>query len=147
LQRPRGAHHIPFAVVGARRNGIDRLFLRGRLDRSTVPILESELVNVGHPDGAVVVDLVGLVSIDASGLSTLEEAADRQGPHAGRLSIINGHGPVRAAFEEAGISHLLGGQDLSDLLDAGEGEWSPVSLPPFLGPRVEDRPPVPAEVT
>jgi anti-anti-sigma factor len=147
LQRPRGTRHIPFAVVGARRNGIDRLFLRGKLDRSTVLILESELVNVAHPDGAVVVDLVGLVSIDASGLRTLEEATHRQGPHAGRLSIINGHGPVRAAFEEAGISHLLGGQDLSDLLDAGEGEWSPVSLPPFLGPRVDDRPPVPAEVT
>jgi len=142
LQRPRGAHHIPFAVVGARRNGIDRLFLKGRLDRSTALILESELVNVAHPNGAVVVDLVGLVSIDASGLHTLEEAAHRRAPHAGRVSIINGQGPIRVAFEEAGISHLLGGQDLSDLLDAGDGEWSPVSLPPFLGPRVEDRPPV-----
>jgi hypothetical protein len=56
LERPRGAHHILFAVIGARRNGIDRL--------------------------------------------------------------------------------------LVDLLDAGDGERSPVSLPPFLGPRVEDRPPV-----
>jgi anti-anti-sigma regulatory factor len=94
---------------------------------------------VAHPNGAVVVDLVGLVSIDASGLHTLEEAAHRRGPHAGRLSIINGQGPIRVAFEEAGISHLLGGEDLSDLLDAGDGEWSTRLATPL--PRAASRGP------
>jgi anti-anti-sigma factor len=140
VQQPKADLDTRFAVLGTRRNGIDRLSLVGELDRSTVLILESELVSVAHPGGAIVLDLGDLVSIDAWGLRTLARAAERAGGSRGRLSIVNGHGAVLEAFERAGVAYLLSGTDLSELLDAGEGEWSPVSLPPFLRRGVNTRP-------
>jgi anti-anti-sigma regulatory factor len=145
VQEASEAHDTGFVVLGARRNGIDRLFLMGALDRSSVLILESELLGVAHPDGAVILDLSDLLSIDAWGLHTLERAAEGTGPRTGRLSIVNAHGPVLDAFERAGIGHLVSGDDVSDLLDAGDGEWSPISLPPLLRRRVSGRPQVARE--
>lgn len=136
MQEPGEASDIRFTVHGTRRNGIDRLFLIGDLDRSSVLILESELVDVAHPGGAIVLDLRDLTSIDTWGLRILERAMQRVGGSTGRLSIVNGHGPVIEAFDSAGLGYLVSGTDLSDLLDGGDGEWSPVSLPPFLGRRV-----------
>jgi anti-anti-sigma factor len=140
VQQPKADLDARFAVLGTRRNGIDRLSLIGELDRSTVLILESELVSVTHPGGAIVLDLGDLTSIDAWGLRTLERVAQRAGGSRGRISIVNGHGVVLEAFERAGVGYLLSGPDLSELLDAGHGGWSPVSLPPFLGRRVSARP-------
>jgi anti-anti-sigma factor len=140
VQQPKADLDTRFTVLGTRRNGIDRLSLIGELDRSTVLILESELVSVAHPGGAIVLDLGDLTSIDAWGLRTLERLAQPAGGSRGRLTIVNGHGAVLEAFERAGIGHLLSGTDLSELLDAGTGEWSPVSLPPFLGRRVSTPP-------
>jgi anti-anti-sigma factor len=140
VQQPKADLDARFAVLGTRRNGIDRLSLIGELDRSTVLILESELVSVTHPGGAIVLDLGDLTSIDAWGLRTLERVAQRAGGSRGRISIVNGHGVVLEAFERAGVGYLLSGPDLSELLDAGQGGWSPVSLPPFLGRRVSARP-------
>ena len=140
MQHPRADLDACFAVLGTRRNGIDRLSLIGELDRSTVLILESELVSVAHPGGAIVLDLGDLTSIDTWGLRALERAARRAGGSMGRLSIVNGHGPVLEAFQQAGLGYLLSGTDLSELLDAGDGEWAPVSLPPFLKRRVTSRP-------
>jgi anti-anti-sigma factor len=139
VQQPIDEHEARFAVRGGRRNGIDRLFLIGELDRSSILTLESELVALTHSGGAIVIDLCDLTSIDTWGLRTLERAAQRAGSGSSRLSIVNGHGPVLDAFERAGIDHLLSGADLSDLLDAGNGEWSPISLPPLLGQRVDNR--------
>jgi anti-anti-sigma factor len=145
VQQLRDDHDIRFAVLGTRRNGIDRLSLIGELDRSTVLILESELVSVAHPGGAVVLDLGDLTSIDTWGLRTLERAAQRAGGSTGRFSIVNGHGPVLEAFERAGVGHLLSGTDLSELLDAGDGEWAPFSLPPFPRRQANGRPRVTRE--
>jgi anti-anti-sigma factor len=140
VQQPKADLDTRFAVLATRRNGIDRLSLIGELDRSTVLILESELVSVAHPGGAIVLDLGDLTSIDAWGLRTLERVAQRAGGNRGRLSIVNAHGAVLEAFEEAGVGYLLGGSALSELLDSGDGEWSPVSLPPFLRRRITSRP-------
>jgi anti-anti-sigma factor len=140
VQQPIETSDIRFAVHGARRNGIDRLFLIGDLDRSSVLILESELVDVAHPGGAIVLDLRDLTSIDTWGLRTLDRAMQRAGGSTGRLSIVNGQDRVIEAFDSAGLGYLLSGTDLSDLLDGGDGEWSPVSLPPFLGRRVHSGP-------
>jgi anti-anti-sigma factor len=129
-----------FTIRGARRNGIDRLFLIGDLDRSGVLVLESELVGVAYENFALVLDLRGLDSIDRWGLRTLERAMERARRRTWRLSIVNGRGPVRDAFDRAGLAHLLSGSTLSDLLDTGDGEWPPVSLPPFLGRRDPDPP-------
>ena len=140
MQQPKADLDARFAVLCTRRNGIDRLSLIGELDRSTVLILESELVSIAHPGGAIVLDLGDLTSIDAWGLRTLERVAQRAGGSRGRLSIVNGHGVVLDAFERAGVGYLLSGADLSELLDAVHGEWSPVSLPPFLRQGVSTRP-------
>jgi anti-anti-sigma regulatory factor len=126
---------IHFGVRGGRRNGIDRLFLIGDLGRSGVLLFESELVAVAHEGGAVVIDLRDLTSVDTWGLRALERAAHRAGPDSWRLAIVNARDLVIEAFEDAGIEHLLSGIDLSYLLDAGDGRWSEISLPAFLGQR------------
>lgn len=134
------AEDTRFTIRGARRNGIDRLFLIGDLDRSGVLLLESELVGMAYENCALVLDLRDLASIDRWGLRTLERAMQRARRRTWRLSIVNGRGPVRDAFDRAELAHLLSGSTLSDLLDAGDGEWSPVSLPPLLGQRDPDPP-------
>lgn len=139
MLNPSSGPDVPFAISCSRRNGIDRLSLVGALDHSSVLMLEGELDTLGHEGGALVVDLRGLTSIDRWGLHTLERVARRSAPGTSRLYIVNGHGPVLEAFEAAGMGHLLGGTDLSDLLDAGDGEWSPISLPPLPGRRVDGR--------
>lgn len=123
------------AVRGARRNGIDRLFLAGRLDISTAPILQRELDSVVHAGGALVLDLDDLTEIDRFGFHALERAYEHSSREAWRLSIINCHGAARRVFEKAGYNHLLGSSRVSDVLDAGDEGWSPISLPSFLGQR------------
>jgi anti-anti-sigma factor len=139
LQQAIEAPETRLAVRGGRRNGIDRLFLIGELDRSSVLMLESELVAVARKGGAVVIDLHELTSIDAWGLRALERAARRAGPDSWRLAIVNARGLVLEAFAEAGVERLVSGVDLSDLLDGGDGRWSPISLPPFPGQRAGQR--------
>lgn len=123
------------AVRGARRNGIDRLFLAGRLDISTAPILQRDLDSVVHAGGALVLDLDDLTHIDRFGCHALERASGHSSREAWRLSIVNCHGAVRRVLEKAGCSHLLGASGVSDLLDAGDEGWSPISLPSLLGKR------------
>jgi anti-anti-sigma regulatory factor len=135
VQQPIDPQDTYFAVRGGRRNGIDRLFLIGDLDRSSVLLFESELIAVAHEGGAVVLDLRDLISVDAWGLHALQRAAHRAGPDSWRFAIVNARDLVLEAFEGAGIEHLLSGIDLSELLDAGDGRWSEISLPAFLGQR------------
>jgi anti-anti-sigma factor len=135
VQQPIDPHETYFAVRGGRRNGIDRLFLIGDLDRSSVLLFESELIAVAHDGGAVVLDLRDLASVDAWGLRALQRVANRAGRDSWRFAIVNARDLVLEAFEGAGIGHLLSGIDLSELLDAGDGRWSEISLPAFLGQR------------
>ena len=132
MLNPGSAPDLGFAITRSRRNGIDRLCLAGALDHSSVLLLEGELNAVDREGGALVLDLGALVSIDRWGLHTLERVARRSDPCASQLFIVNGQGPVVDAFETAGMGDLIGGPDLSELLDAGDGEWSP-SLPHFPG--------------
>jgi anti-anti-sigma regulatory factor len=135
---PSSAPDVAFAIRRSRRNGIDRLFLVGALDRSSVLMLEGELDAVGL-EGGLVLDLRELTSIDRWGLHTLERVARRSDPAAPRPNIVNGHGAVLEAFEAAGMGDLLGGTDVSDLLDSGDAERTPISLPPLPGRRVGGR--------
>jgi anti-anti-sigma regulatory factor len=139
LQQSTAVDETRFAVRASRRNGIDRLFLIGELDRTSVLVLERELLGVAHAGGAVILDLRDLTTIDRWGLRTLERAAQRAGPSAWRLSIINGRGLVLDAFEKAGIDHLLSGPSLPDLLDGGDGEWTAIS-PHLLAERATSPP-------
>jgi hypothetical protein len=65
VQKAIEAPHVPFAVLGDRRNGLDRLPLIGTLDRSTLTLLEDEVATVSHADGALVLDLHNLVDLSA----------------------------------------------------------------------------------
>jgi anti-anti-sigma regulatory factor len=139
VQHPSSAPDVRFVIRSFRRNGIDRLFLIGDLDRDSVLMLEAELNAVRRTGGALILDLAELSSIDRWGLHTLERAARPVGAGARRPSIVNCRGPVLATFEEAGLTSILSDTDLTDLLDVGGGAWSPVSLPPLLGQRGSGR--------
>jgi anti-anti-sigma factor len=140
VQHSNGTRTTKLAVLASRRSGIDRLSLHGELDRSNIGRLERELLGVVHPDGAIVLHLRDLVSIDTWGLSLMERAMRLARSGAWQLTIITDDGAVRDAFEDGGIGHLLSGPHLSDLLDAGDGEWSPVAVSPFLGQRAGAQP-------
>jgi hypothetical protein len=46
VQKAIEAPHVHFAVLGDRRNGVERLSLIGTLDRSTLTLLEDEVATV-----------------------------------------------------------------------------------------------------
>jgi anti-anti-sigma factor len=133
------APDVRFAISCYRRNGIDRLFLVGALDHASVLMLDGELDALAPTEGVLILDLRELTSIDRWGLHTLERVARRMEPSAARCFLVNGFGAVLDAFEMAGIGDLLNGADVSDLLDWGDGEWSPISLPPLPGRRADRR--------
>jgi anti-anti-sigma regulatory factor len=140
VSNPRSTADVRFAVSRSRRNGIDRLSLVGALDRASVLTLEDELNSLTGTGGALVIDLRDLTSIDRWGLHTIERIARRSNgddPHV--FIVVDVNAPVADAFEAAGIGDLLGGADVSDLLDAGDGEWSPISPPPLPGRRAGRR--------
>jgi anti-anti-sigma factor len=122
-----------FAIRGDRRIGIVRLFVSGTLDAFTAAIFERELDAVVHPGGALILDLGDVIAIDGSGLAALERVALRADRDAWRLAIVNSNEAVRRFFEMNGDDHVVSSTDVSHLLDAGIGEWSPIPLPPYLG--------------
>jgi anti-anti-sigma regulatory factor len=134
VQHPMDVQEVPFAVQGHRRNGVDRLSLVGALDRRTVTKLEGELADFAHAGGAMLLDLHHLHSVDVEAVRALEEFG-RCARAGGRLFfIVNIRPAVREAFESAGAGDLLC-EDVLDLLSSGDGDWSPVSLPPLPGER------------
>jgi anti-anti-sigma regulatory factor len=122
------APHVRFAVLGDRRNGVERLSLIGTLDRSTLPVLERDVEDVSHADGAVVLDLHNLDAVDLDAVRALQEIARRAADEGWLLFIVHGREPVREAFERDGAGDLLSA-DVSELLSSGDGDWSPISLP------------------
>jgi anti-anti-sigma factor len=125
---------VRFAVLGDRRNGVDRLSLIGALDRSTVSALEAELDDVAHAGGAVVLDLHNLAWVDTGAVHVLQEIGRRASDAGWLLFIVNVQDPVQEAFERDGAGDLLSA-DVSDVLSTGDGDWAPISLPPLPGER------------
>jgi anti-anti-sigma regulatory factor len=124
--------HVHFAVIGDRRNGVDRLSLIGTLDRSTVAILEREVDDVSHADGAIVLDLHNLDAVEVDAVRALQAMAQRAADGGWFLFIVHSAEPVREAFERDGAADLLSG-DVSDILSSGDGDWAPIALPPLPG--------------
>ena len=124
--------HVHFAMLGDRRNGVERLSLIGTLDGSTVRLLEREVDDVSHADGAVVLDLHNLDLVDIDAVRSLEAIARRAVDEGWFLFIVHCSAPVRAAFEREGGAGLLSA-DVSEVLSSGEGDWAPISLPPLPG--------------
>jgi anti-anti-sigma factor len=133
MQDPSSAPGTAFAIHGDRRIGIVRLFVSGSLDAFTAATFERELDAVVHPGGALILDLGDVIAIDGSGLAALERVALRADRDAWRLSIVNSNEAVRRFFEMNRDDNLVSSTDVSHLLDAGDGEWSPIPLPPYLG--------------
>lgn len=121
------------AVRGVRRNGIDRLFVSGELDIFTAPILQREIDDVAHAGGALILDLRDLTFIDRFGVRVLERAAEHAGREVWKLCIVNGQADVRHVIETARADHLLSANDVSEFVDEGDEDWSPISLPTLLG--------------
>jgi anti-anti-sigma regulatory factor len=133
VQNATEAPEARLAVLGDRRNGVDRLSLIGTLDRSTVQILATEVDGVAHAGGAVVLDLRNLEAVDVAAVRVLE-ALTRRAVDEGWFLFLVCLEPARAAFERGGALGLLSG-DVSQALSDGEGDWTPVSLPPLPGQR------------
>jgi anti-anti-sigma regulatory factor len=130
------APHVHFAVLGDRRNGVERLSLIGTLDRSTVGLLEDEVEALSRPDGAVVLDLHNLDAVDIDGVRALEAMAARAVDGGRFLFLVHCREPVREALERDGAGGLLS-DDVSGILSSGDGAWTPISLPPLPGQRVD----------
>lgn len=135
MQNAIDAPHVHFAVLGDRRNGVERLSLIGTLDRSTVRMLEREIEDVSHADGAVVLDLANLDMVDIDAVRALEAIARRAVEERWFLFIVHCRDAVRGAFEREGGAGLLSA-DVSEVLSSGEGDWAPISLPPLPGQRL-----------
>jgi anti-anti-sigma regulatory factor len=129
------APHVFFAVLGDRRNGIDRLSLIGTLDRSTLTLLEEEVAGLSHAGGALVVDLQNLDAVELDAVLALQAMALRAAGDGWSLFIVHSREPVRRAFERVGAADLLSA-DVSAVLSEGAGDWAPISLPPLPGQRV-----------
>ena len=136
MQNAFDAPHVHFAVLGDRRNGVERLSLIGTLDRSTVGMLEREVDDVSHVDGAVVLDLANLDVVDIDGIRSLEAIARRAVDERWFLFIVHSRDAVREALERDGRAGLLSA-DVSEVLSFGDGDWAPISLPPLPGQRLD----------
>jgi anti-anti-sigma regulatory factor len=135
VQNAIDAPHVHFAVLGDRRNGVERLSLIGTLDHSTVRMLEREVDDVSHADGAVVLDLANLDMVDIDAVRALEVIARRAVEERWFLFIVHCREAVRKAFEREGGAGLLSA-DVSEVLSSGDGDWAPISLPPLPGQRL-----------
>ena len=134
MLQPTDTPDVAFAVLGDRRNGVDRLSLIGALDGWTVSLLEAEVDDVAHAGSAVVLDLHNLESVDMEAVHALEEMGRRAGEAGWLLFIVNVRDPVREAFVRDGAGDLLSA-DVSAVLSSGDGTWAPISLPPLPGER------------
>lgn len=128
------APQVHFAVLGDRRNGVERLSLFGTLDRSTVLMLEREVDEVSHADGAVVLDLQNLDAVEIDAVRALQAMALSAADGGWLLFIVHSRESVREAFERDGAADLLSG-DVSAILSSGDGDWAPITLPPSPGQR------------
>jgi anti-anti-sigma regulatory factor len=129
---------VHFAVLGDRRNGVDRLSLIGTLDRSTLMLLEEEVAGLSHTGGALVVDLHNLDEVDLDAVRALQAMALRAAGDGWSLFIVHCRQQVRETFERVGAADLLSA-DVSAILSEGAGDWLPISLPPLPGQRVNLR--------
>jgi anti-anti-sigma regulatory factor len=121
---------VRFAVVGDRRNGVDRLSLIGTLDRDSVVLLESEVDGVAHAGGAVVLDLLNLASVDLDAVRALVAMVRRVTDRGCLLFLVHAGDYDREAFDRVGALGVLSA-DVSEVLSAGAGDWEPISLPPL----------------
>jgi anti-sigma B factor antagonist len=122
----------PFSIRAEHRDGVVRLFAKGELDISTVPLLEQwfEAVN-RHEPSTILMDFKDLTFMDSTGLRSLLLAHQRATGNGRALVVINGSEGVRRIFELTQTNHLTEASRLPEVLSStsgGDGEWSPIIL-------------------
>lgn len=89
------------------RPGQVRLVAVGRIDVQTAPDLRQRLVEVGHDDGDVVLDLVQVEHLDGFGVGVIVEAARRARDRGRALMVVRAAGSrIGHVLIDAGIDHL-----------------------------------------
>ena len=89
------------------RLGQVRLVAVGKIDVQTAPELRQRLVEVGHHDGDVVLDLVQVEQLDSFGVGVIVEAARRARDRGFALMVIRAAGSrVAGVLTDAGIDRL-----------------------------------------
>jgi anti-anti-sigma factor len=91
----------PFAVRLESRNGIQRLFLIGQLDRASVALFRHEVDGFSLED-ALIVDLRYLSFIDMTGLRAIDGFLQRTVRPGSQAHLVNATARVRATFVAAG---------------------------------------------
>ena len=80
----------------------------GEIDRSTAPLLRSDLTRlISANDGDVFVDCGQLTFIDSTGVAVLLEANQKLEADGRHLVILNVQRGPRLVFESLGLSDLL----------------------------------------
>ena len=83
------------------------LSLEGRLDTTTAPALQGELVPLFNETKSIRLDLKRLVYVSSAGLRVLllsEKTAKAKG---GSMILVNVSGEIREVFEITGLSDVL----------------------------------------
>lgn len=84
-----------------------RLLAVGKIDVQTAPELRQRLVEVGHHDGDVVLDLVQVEQLDGFGVGVIIEAARRARDRGYVLMVVRADGGrVAGVLADAGIDRL-----------------------------------------
>ena len=95
-----------FAVRLESRNGIQRLFLVGQLDRVSVALFRHQVDGFSVED-ALIVDLRYLTFLDMTGLRAIDGFLQRTVRPGSQAHLVNASAQVRATFVSAGRGRLL----------------------------------------
>jgi anti-anti-sigma factor len=113
-----------FAVRLESRNGIQRLFLIGALDRVSVALFRHEVDGFSLED-ALIVDLRYLAFLDMTGLRAIDGFLQRTVRPGSQAHLVNATARVRATFVAAGKGRLLNPDATAAVVDlSGVEPWA-----------------------
>jgi anti-anti-sigma factor len=113
-----------FAVRLESRNGIQRLFLIGQLDRVSVALFRHEVDGFSLED-ALIVDLRYLTFLDLTGLRAIDGFLQRTVRPGSQAHLVNATDRVRATFVSAGKGRFLNPDATTEVVDlSGVEPWA-----------------------
>jgi anti-anti-sigma factor len=113
-----------FAVRLESRNGIQRLFLIGQLDRASVALFRHEVDGFSLED-ALIVDLRYLTFLDTTGLRAIDGFLQRTVRPGSQAHFVNATARVRATFVSAGKGRFLNPDATTEVVDlSGAEPWA-----------------------
>ena len=88
------------------KDGVYTIFIDGRLDASSSPLLDQEIVKIEHDITKVILDFANCDYISSSGLRSILVIAKKMEGN-GEFEIHNINDYIREIFEMTGFSDLL----------------------------------------